>query len=188
MNDAADVLEIVFVCTGNRFRSPLAEALFRRAAGPLPIAVRSLGTLELGSLAPLDEALDEAGRLGLDLSGHRSRSLVGERLDGADLVLGFERMHVVTSVVDAEAPRDRTFTLPELVGLLDQTEPVAAHDAIERARRAIELAAAARPADPSLIGQPELPDPLGKPREVARETADRIQELTARLARALFGS
>jgi protein-tyrosine phosphatase len=179
-------LEVVFICTGNRFRSPLAEALFRRAAGELPVAVRSLGTLDLGPLPPLDGALEEAARLDLDLSAHRSSPLAGERLAEADLVLGFERMHVVTAVVDAEAPRERTFTLPELVELLARTTGPRAADPIERARLAIELAAAERPDDPRLIGLPELPDPLGKPPEVVRKIAGRIDVLTAELARALF--
>jgi hypothetical protein len=38
--------EVVFVCTGNRFRSPLAAALFGRATAGLPVSVSSRGTLD----------------------------------------------------------------------------------------------------------------------------------------------
>ena len=45
----ADELQVVFVCTGNRFRSPLAAALFREATSGLPVDVRSMGTSVTGS-------------------------------------------------------------------------------------------------------------------------------------------
>jgi protein-tyrosine-phosphatase len=180
------VFEVVFVCTGNRARSPLAEALFRRAATDLPVAVSSLGTLDLGSIPPLPEAEREALRLGLDLSGHRSRPLLGADLGAADLVLGFERMHVVSAVVDARAVRARSFTLPELVPLLERLDLPPARDPVERARLAVAAAHAERP-DPAMTEVAELADPLGGGAAVFRDTADRVADLTGRLAVRLFG-
>ena len=59
-----------------------------------------------------------AKELGLDLSAHRARSVGDLELGEYDLVLGFERKHVVASVVDAKAKVERTLTLPELLALL----------------------------------------------------------------------
>jgi protein-tyrosine phosphatase len=185
----AEELSIVFVCTGNRFRSPLAESLLRRAAAAedLPVRVRSRGTLELGRAPALAEAIDEASRLGLDLERHLAHSLAGESFADDDLVVGFERMHVVAAVRDAGALPERTFTLPELIGLLGSAaEPGAGEDPVARAREGIARAHAARPADPELVGVPELPDPLGRPRPFFRQTADRLDALVGRLARELF--
>lgn len=177
-------LTVAFICTGNRFRSPIAELLFRRAAGDVPVRTISRGTLELAPLPALIEAMEEGGNLGLDLSKHRSRGLAGEDLSGSDLVIGFERMHVVAAVVEANAPRDRTFTLPEIVELLEETAPGKSDDPLERARQAIGAAAAKRG---ETYAPPELGDPLGRSRRVFRETAAALDDLVARLAGGLFG-
>ena len=112
----SEPLRVAFVCTGNRFRSPLAAALFESEAEGLPVEIASLGTLELGEEPALPEAVALAEGLGLDLSAHRARSVAELELGAYDLVLGFERKHVVASVVDAKAKIERTFTLPELLG------------------------------------------------------------------------
>jgi len=65
---------IVFLCHGNVCRSPFAEALARREAGPGRV-VRSAGCLgETGRYAP-PVAVRAARAWGVDLSGHRSRAL-----------------------------------------------------------------------------------------------------------------
>jgi protein-tyrosine phosphatase len=181
---ARDELDVVFICTGNRFRSPLAELLFRHAAAEFPVRTSSRGTLELGPLPALPEAFEEAERLGLDLSRHRTRALDGEDLSDADLVIGFERMHVLTAVMDAHAQRARTFTLPELVELLEQGPRPAAADSVERAREAIAAAASARSRRHAM---PELPDPIGRSRRFFRETAAELEDLVGRLRDGLFG-
>jgi protein-tyrosine phosphatase len=181
------VFEVVLICTGNRFRSPLAEGQIRSLAGAAPIRVSSLGLVELGPVRPLAEALAEAERFELDISGHRARALHGQDLSGTDLVLGFERLHLATAVVDANAVRDRTFTLPELAELLDEIDPRGRGDVVERARRVVGLAAEARRSrgvEPLL---PEIPDPWGGTPEVYRETAERVIGLTRLVGQRLFG-
>jgi low molecular weight protein-tyrosine phosphatase len=183
----ADPFRIVFVCTGNRFRSPLAEALVRRAVDGLGVEVGSFGTLDLGPAAPLPEAIEEGDRLGVDLRGHRARPLAGSDLGAADLVVGFERQHVAAAVVDARAPRERTFTLPELVHNLRLFRAPAGHDALTRARLGVALAHGARPPTSMLPAAAEIADPLGRSRRTQRAVADRVDELTTPLVSQLFG-
>lgn len=180
--------EIVFGCTGNRARSPTAAAVIRESTRGLPLGVNSFGTLDLGDLPAIPEAVAAAGELGLDLTVHRARTLEGTNLEGADLVVGFERMHVMTAVVSAQANLERTFTLPELVDLLGapcqyptDVEP------IERARIAIAAAHSRRPKDLALVGLPELADPLGQPQAEFERTARQVRNLTLRVAHVLFG-
>lgn len=179
-------LEIVFVCTGNRFRSALAEAVFRASAPPDAVRTHSYGTLDDEGVPALGEAGAEAERLGVDISAHRSRSVSRADLSRADLVIGFERHHGEAAVVAAGARRERTFTLLELVAALEELDVEPSSDPVESAKRALALLDA-RPRNVDAQWSPaEIEDPFGRAPQVQREIADRVHELTTRLARALF--
>jgi protein-tyrosine-phosphatase len=175
------------VCTGNRFRSPLAAALLADKAGELPVRIASLGTLDLGPEPALPEAIAIAESFGLDLSEHRARSISGVELERFDLVLGFERKHVATSVVDGGAQSERTFTLPEFVELLRAIPgPPLPTEPVERSRVRIRQADAARPERFTNDPVPEVSDPLGLTRSEQLETARELEALVARLSSRLF--
>lgn len=181
-----EAFDVVFVCSGNRFRSPIAEATLRQATDGLPVEVSSAGTLDLGPVPALPEAQKLADRFGLDLSTHRARSLVDVDLAGSDLVIGFEQAHVSMAVVEANAPRERTFTMFELVDLLEWIDTPEARDPVTRARETVARLDEARSL--KLPGRaPELADPLGAAARVHRETAGRVRECAHTLAQALFG-
>jgi protein-tyrosine phosphatase len=180
MSDGA--FTVVCICTGNRFRSPLAEALLRDRLGRLPASVSSYGTADTPPGPAFPEAIRLGQALGVDLSGHVSRSLAGADLRAADLVVGFEGIHVAKAVVEAGAARDRTFTLPDLAAYLAladiQAQPV------EAAREAVR-GAAERRADESRPPQ-EVPDPVGGSDRVYEETALAVAALVAVVANALL--
>jgi protein-tyrosine phosphatase len=181
------MLELVFVCTGNRFRSPIAAALFRKETNGLPVNVRSAGLLDLGPIPALDEALALADELGIDLHGHAARPLASIDLHGVDLVIGFERMHVVSAVMEGKVPLERAFTLPELVRLLDGLPAPEAEEPVSRARQLVAAAQAMRPPGRENIGRPELRDPFGGPNRLYRKIAEAVRDETRQLAAGLFG-
>jgi protein-tyrosine phosphatase len=180
-----DHFTLVFVCSGNRFRSPLAEAFVRRLTTGLPVEASSYGTLPLGAAPPLREALKLAPWFGVDLSSHRAREVGAASLGQTDLLLGFEQEHVRRAVVDADAPRDRSFTLPEFVELLEEIGDVPDGDT-RSARRLVGRAASQRAGTQSLVAG-SVADPFGKSWSVYRETATEIRELSVRLVERLFG-
>lgn len=167
-----DALNVVFVCTGNQFRSPLAAAVFEREAEG-SVRVSSCGITAFDGSPAFAEAVDLLGRLDVDLSDHRSRRLGSLR--DADLVIGFERRHVEHAVVDADAPRERTLTLPQAVELLESSP---------RNGTPRERIEALQPG--SVLEAPEVEDPIGLPRRRQQAIADEIQDLASRLAAALF--
>jgi protein-tyrosine phosphatase len=176
--------DVVFICTGNRFRSAIAEALLARLTDGLPVAVGSAGTLDLGPVGVLPEALELAESLEIDLTRHRARCVRGLDLSEADLVLGFERSHAATAVVDCGARREVTFTLPELAALLGPVrEPDG--DLIRHARGAVIRANEARDRAGGRLH--ELADPLGGTPETFRWTAEEVRSLTETVAKSLFG-
>jgi protein-tyrosine phosphatase len=181
---ANDEFDVAVICSGNRFRSPIAEAVLREATDGLPVRVRSFGTLDLASGQALPEALELAPSLGLDLRSHRSHRLAGEDLSRADLVIGFEPIHVSSAVIEAGAPRERTFLLTELVERLERVTLPDVLGPVERARAAVEEADEARTASPST--PEEIADPIGGPPAGYRSSADRVYRLSRRLAELLF--
>jgi protein-tyrosine-phosphatase len=172
-----------FICTGNRFRSPLAAAIFRAELEDRGIAanVQSFGVLKLTGTPALPEAVHYGNELGVDLSRHRARAIERDVLADVDLVVGFERAHLATAVVDGGAWRDVTYTLPELVELLERTE-----ESPGGARERLALAASRRSVGKTFSGVPEIPDPLGRPGREQHGLAARVADMTRRLARDLF--
>jgi protein-tyrosine phosphatase len=179
-----DAFTIVFVCTGNRFRSPLAAAFVKRLTKGLPVEVESYGTLRLDGLPPLPEALQIGDACGVSLSEHRTRCVDHAALETADLVLGFEPHHVYHAVVDGGALRERSFLLDELVSILSREAVEAAQqDVIARARALVASAAGRREAVPETRG---MRDPFGQPWKVYRRSAADVRELSLALVQALF--
>ena len=112
-------MRILFVCTANVCRSPMAEAIL---SGMLTNAetlegaavVRSAGLLPSGN--PMDpEAMAALPEYGKDMSEHLSHRVEVDDLRYADLVLGMTREHVRELVVLVPQAWGHTFTLKELV-------------------------------------------------------------------------
>jgi protein-tyrosine phosphatase len=136
---------ILFVCTGNTCRSPLAQALCTKLLAdhlsclPLELPqrgfiVQSAGLAAMMGESAADEARIVAQECGADLSAHRSQPLTIELLTQADFLFAMTRSHlfVLESLETGPPPR-----------LL------------------------------SLEGD-DIPDPIGSPPEVYRACARRI--------------
>jgi protein-tyrosine phosphatase len=103
---------LLFVCSGNTCRSPMAEAIARklladRGAQARGIKVSSAGVFA-GSGAPATpEAVEVLARRDIDLSGHRSRPLTVEMLQQADVILCMTQDHVqaIASVLPTAAAK-----------------------------------------------------------------------------------
>ena len=79
---------ILFVCTGNICRSPLAAALWRRRFPSMK--VMSAGFLPLGGRRSPDNVQAAAWARGVTLAGHRSRTVNEKILGDSDLVVLFD--------------------------------------------------------------------------------------------------
>ena len=94
---AVTTFNILFVCTGNTCRSPLAEGIARaelEARGWKNVRVGSAGLAASAGDAASREAVVVARRHGVDLSEHRSRPLTPELTQWADLILGMGPSHL----------------------------------------------------------------------------------------------
>lgn len=96
MSSREPVYRVVFVCTGNTCRSPLAEAALRDALGAEAerVDVTSGGTAAWEGQPASESSVTVAARDGFDLRSHRSRRVVPGLLRAADLVVVMERSHL----------------------------------------------------------------------------------------------
>jgi protein-tyrosine phosphatase len=123
---------LLFVCTGNLCRSPMAAAVARNvlAGRTEAVNVLSAGLLRTGEPAT-DEAVTVMRRRGLYLSGHRSRRVGDALVPPPDLIVGMARQHA-RSVVDAvPALFPRTFTLKDLVARAGSEGPRSPGEALD---------------------------------------------------------
>jgi protein-tyrosine phosphatase len=190
MTDAT--FELLFVCTGNICRSPMAERLAaaalatRLGAEASQVLVHSAGTWghEGSPMEPF--ALDTLARLGVDHASSgafRARELTAEMVESADLVLVASREHraaVVTMVPRAAA---RTFTLREFGRLSAGVDgPGLPSGVVERGKALVAAAAGRRGLVPPGPEGDDLADPYGAPaRAFEHCAADIVDVLRAPL-------
>jgi protein-tyrosine phosphatase len=107
---------IVFVCTGNTCRSPMAQGLLQQYLdenGITTVEVRTAGVMTIPGLLPTPEAVQVMDGSGIDIRKHRSAPLTPEMIRKADLVLGMTPFHVQFALRLADDARHKTFLLKE---------------------------------------------------------------------------
>jgi protein-tyrosine-phosphatase len=120
---------ILFVCTANQCRSPMAEGLMRRKleregrAGEIRAA--SAGVDALNGCRATENSIQTMAARGIDISGHRSRATTDKILQDAALILTMERAHANVLQALFPAHTERVHLLAQMAGLeSDVADPV----------------------------------------------------------------
>jgi protein-tyrosine phosphatase len=175
-------VRVLFVCTANICRSPMAAAFLIGGRGDRRVGfeVASAGLLPGGRVPP-PEVVETMDAYGLDVRGHRSRQLTADMLGPADLILGMGRRHVQEAVLLDGAVWPRAFTLKEFVrrgeavGPRPDRVPIRSWlQAVHAGRTRTELAGRS--------STEEVADPFGGPLEGYRETGAELGALVNRLS------
>jgi protein-tyrosine-phosphatase len=153
-------MRVLFVCSGNICRSPMAEAYMKHLAvrSGLDVEVDSAGLLGIRGEQASPEAIRVCEALaGVELSSHRSKAIEDVDTAGTDLFVvmtGDHRADLVRRVPHAEG---RTLLI-----------------------RAFETGA-----EPQPNGSPDLEDPIGQPWEAYRRCFETIRACVDHLAERL---
>src|SRR5688572_10669417 len=114
---------VLFVCTGNICRSPMAEGLFRHGTkGRNEFRVLSAGVGAVDGLAPSEYAVRALRELGIDITHQRSRMLTGDLVQRADYIFGMTHSHVDAIMLLYPQAAEKTFLLREFDDTLDSFE------------------------------------------------------------------
>lgn len=167
---------VLFVCTGNICRSPVAERLFRaRVNGAVPLTAVSAGVAGLTG-RPMDQASALAlRRLGVDPGGHVGRRLSTELVSAADLILTAELTHRARLIQANPAAHARTFTLREFGRLgagLPSRKPPLTEETLRS--RVAEVADRRGDVDAAPAGGDDIADPLGASPEIVHACVAQI--------------
>ena len=171
--------QVLFVCTGNICRSPMAEAFATRERGDHPDA--GLGFASAGSHALEGNPATQPGVVaaadrGGDLASHRARELSRRRVRDADLILVMAAEHLPYVLAFDRSAADRAFVLGAFARVLP--------DLAEAARSPEQLVAIAakqvraRPGD-------DVEDPIGLSAKAYADCAEQIDELVTPVVAAL---
>ncbi|HXR07403.1 MAG TPA: ribose 5-phosphate isomerase B [Candidatus Acidoferrum sp.] len=114
---------ILFVCTGNVCRSPMAEGLFQHAVRDRKdFQVLSAGVGAVEGQPPSIHAVRALRELGIDISNVRSHTLTRELVEQADYIFGMTHSHVDSINVLFPQAVEKTFLLREFDETLDDFE------------------------------------------------------------------
>jgi RpiB/LacA/LacB family sugar-phosphate isomerase len=114
---------VLFVCTGNICRSPMAEGLFRHATkGHSQFRVLSAGVGAVDGLPPSEFAVRALKELAIDITKQRSRMLNAELVSQADYIFGMTHSHVDAITLLYPQAAEKTFLLREFDETLESYE------------------------------------------------------------------
>ncbi len=114
---------ILFVCTGNVCRSPMAEGLFRHITkGRADYEVLSAGVGAMNGQPPSPHAVRALQDLNIDIARQRSRALTAAMVEQADYIFGMTQGHVEAIVALYPQAAEKTFVLREFDETLDVFE------------------------------------------------------------------
>ena len=105
--------KIVFICTGNTCRSPMAEGLFKSLNGEQKTGLEAIsaGIFTNNGMSASENAVIVAKELGADISNHKSQMLNGDIVNDAKYLVCMTGAHYDQILLKFPNVSDKLFTL-----------------------------------------------------------------------------
>lgn len=110
---------VLFVCTANICRSPVAEGILRdrlQKRGLQEWTVASAGTWALEVRGASRNSVLLMEEAGIDISNHQAKIVTPERLKQADLILTMELGHAEALQIEFPEHAHKVYLLTEMIG------------------------------------------------------------------------
>ena len=186
-NGAAGALSaparVLFVCTANQCRSPIAEHMMRAAIDRLGLnlSVGSAGTEAVNGLHMHPRAAQVLDEHGVAVGPWQTTAVDLDLVKQSDLILCAAAEHRRAIVTLSPAALRRTFTILEFARLAPHLGGLDADDPDFRAALPPHVAAARSKVQPRVDGD-DVADPIGQRMGVFRSTGDLIARAVAAMA------
>jgi protein-tyrosine phosphatase len=108
------VKRILFICTGNICRSPMAEGFLKKMHSDFSVSSAGISSMDGWNAMP--EAIEVMQDYRIDISGHRARQVTEEMVRDADLILAMARHHREMLKNTFQEAEGKIFTLKEYAG------------------------------------------------------------------------
>lgn len=141
---------VLFVCTGNTCRSPMAVGLVRNAINARKhkdIKILSAGVIASNGLPASPNAIKVMAEKNIDISEHQTRQLTRDLINKSDLIFVMTQWHKLEVIGLLESPGKEVYLIKEFASRNQGIN----HDL-------------------------EIPDPIGKSIEFYRHSRDEIEK------------
>lgn len=115
------MMNILFVCTGNTCRSPMAAAIMDKLAydDGLDIRVESAGLFATDGESATPEAVEALKKYDIDMSSHKSQLINDELIKKSDLIITMTTAH---KMILNDIAGEKTYTVSELAEISEEIE------------------------------------------------------------------
>jgi protein-tyrosine phosphatase len=128
--DAMSTVNILFVCTGNTCRSPMAEGIFRKYLAEkvqckvdqleqVGYKVSSGGVMDTSGFPASAGSLAACATKGIDITAHRNKGLSKELIEESDFIFAMEPIHQERIIALNHEAADKCFLLAGSQGIAD---------------------------------------------------------------------
>lgn len=151
-------MKVLFVCTGNSCRSPMAKEYFQKRISELgrkDVEVACSGVAQIASGPATEYAKEVMRGEGLDLSNHKSRPITDQELKESDLIFVMENRQRLYLIARYPKAASKIYLLKEFKKIGEVT----------------------------FSNEPDIPDPIGKDLDFYKKVFSFIKESIERVLR-----